>query len=545
MIDGSTDEQTTITRSEPQKRSMGSSSWYIAGLLFLVAMGFNCYQLGGPSIWFDEAYSVALVRHPLSQVLQIIFGWQPNMELYYLILHFWLGLLGTIGIAPTEFVVRFPSAFFAALSTVVIFAFGKRYINIVAGIIGALLYLLNPHELIYAQEARAYSLQLLLISLGWYFLFAALISKKRWSRAWVGYTLVMSLAIYTQLTSGLMLIVQTIAVAGMLLVPRNRMLIWQRLPALISSMVVVCISILPLVPVVLHGDTTASWLAKPKFSDMLWFLQIITGANRGYFNLAIACILLGAAIVTGSIFWHSSVGQRFLEHRLKSHQILQEMVAPTYSGIVIWGLFCWSFLTIFLYYIVSISVIHVFSERYLVVIIPAFTLLIALGVATLRGRSLFIRVVQGLLALILIVFTFTLSQYFYTHVQVENWRSAATWVEDRYQQHDGLVCYDNNNGCQIDMEYYFQTYPKNGTHFASDTPGATLFWTPSFFSQSDDAISPFVLASYAPKYQRIFYIVGRGIVPPETILWLNTNYSLVSQMSTSDGIVVRLYKVQH
>src|SRR5260221_165110 len=126
----------------------------IGALLFLIALGFNCYRLGTPSLWFDEAYSVELVRHPFGQVWTIIFNWQPNMELYYLFLYGWLHLLATFGWAATEFAVRFPSALCAALSAVVVFAFWRRFISTGAGMIGALLYLLNPHELIYTGLFR-------------------------------------------------------------------------------------------------------------------------------------------------------------------------------------------------------------------------------------------------------------------------------------------------------------------------------------------------------------------------------------------------------
>jgi uncharacterized membrane protein len=520
------------------------SSWLIGTLIFLVAMGFNCYQLGGPSLWFDEVYSVALVKHPFSQVWQIIFGWQPNMELYYLLLHGWINLLGSIGLAPTEFVVRFPSAFFAALSAVVVFAFGKRFINTGAGILAALLYLLNPHELIYAQQTRAYGLQLFLLCLSWYLLFAALTSNRRWSRYWIGYTIVMILAIYTQLMSGLMLITQVIAVGGMLLFPKRTKLIWQRLPAFIGSLVIIGIGLLPLVPIVRHGDTTSSWLPVPKLHDIYRILQVITGYDRWYLRLTAASILLGLLIIGLSTIWQTLRGKAFLARQVEKRPTLHDLLSHEYSGIVVWELFCWLFVPIILSYIISITLLHVFSDRYLVIIVPALGLLVGLGVTTLRGRTIIIRAMQALLAVVLIAYTFHLSGSFYANAQVEDWRTAAQWVEDRYQQHDGLVCYDNNNGCQIGMEYYFQTYPKNGTHFDADTPGATRFWTPAYFANAGEATTPSSLSTYAAKYQRLFYIVGRGSVPPATLQWLDQHYHLIGQMHTNNGISVRLYQVQ-
>src|SRR5436309_10978752 len=96
-----------------------SSNWLLCLLVGGVALGFDLYRLGNPSIWFDEAFSVELARQPLPLLWHILFGLEPNMELYYLLLHGWLAVTGMLGQHSTEFVVRLPSAIFGALSTVV------------------------------------------------------------------------------------------------------------------------------------------------------------------------------------------------------------------------------------------------------------------------------------------------------------------------------------------------------------------------------------------------------------------------------------------
>src|SRR5438270_2594522 len=115
----------TVKKSA-QQLVRGSQSGWLAVIIFGIALGFNLYRLGVPSIWFDEAFSVELARQPLPLLWHIIFGPEPNMELYYLFLHFWLALTGSLGLPPTEAVVRFPSAVFAALSTIVVYRFGRR-----------------------------------------------------------------------------------------------------------------------------------------------------------------------------------------------------------------------------------------------------------------------------------------------------------------------------------------------------------------------------------------------------------------------------------
>src|SRR6266704_4791695 len=134
ILEGSASSDTRAKETLPQREHLLaawiSSNWVLSPLLFTLALGFNLYRLGTPSIWFDEAFSVELARQPLPLLWHIIWGPEPNMELYYLFLHFWLGLTSLFGVLPTEWVVRFPSAVFAALSTVVVFLMGRRFLGI-------------------------------------------------------------------------------------------------------------------------------------------------------------------------------------------------------------------------------------------------------------------------------------------------------------------------------------------------------------------------------------------------------------------------------
>ena len=153
-----------------------------------IALGFNLYRLGTPSVWFDEAFSVELARQPLPLLWHIIFNLEPNMELYYLFLHAWLGVTSALAFPATEFVVRLPSAIFAALSTEVVFLLGLRFLSLPIGFLAASLYLLNDLQLVYAQQARSYSLQLLLICISWYAFLAALTGDTHQKRWWVCFT---------------------------------------------------------------------------------------------------------------------------------------------------------------------------------------------------------------------------------------------------------------------------------------------------------------------------------------------------------------------
>src|SRR5579863_6286293 len=185
-----------------------SANWLLCVLVFGIALGFDLYRLGSPSIWFDEAFSVELARQPLPLLWHIIWGPEPNMELYYLFLHFWLGLTGLLGFNPVEAVVRLPSAIFAGLTSVLVFLLGRRYLGLIAGITGAGLFTLNYLQLTYAQQTRAYSLQLLLTCIAWYALFAVFTRETHAKRWWVCFILANTLAVYAHLFSILIIVAQ-------------------------------------------------------------------------------------------------------------------------------------------------------------------------------------------------------------------------------------------------------------------------------------------------------------------------------------------------
>src|SRR2546421_3581680 len=205
IMEGSASSDTQAKETLPQREHLLaawiSSNWVLSPFLFTIALGFNLYRLGSPSIWYDEAFSVELARQPLPLLWHIIWGPEPNMELYYLFLHFWLGFTGFLGLHPTEFVVRFPSAVFAALSSVMVFLLSRRFLGITAGIVSVGLYLLNYLQLLYAQQTRSYSLQLLLICIAWYAFLAALMEEGRQRRWWTCFIAATTLAVYAQLFS--------------------------------------------------------------------------------------------------------------------------------------------------------------------------------------------------------------------------------------------------------------------------------------------------------------------------------------------------------
>ncbi len=512
-----------------------SSPWLLCILVGVVALGFDLYRLGTPSIWFDEAFSVELARQPLPLLWHIIWGPEPNMELYYLFLHFWLGLTGFFGLHPTEFVVRFPSAIFAALSSVMVFLLGRRFIGTTAGLVGAGLFILENLQLTYAQQARSYSLQLLFICIAWYALFTLLSQPSHPKRWWVCYITVTTLAIYAHLFTLVILLAQLIAFAGLLILPSPwRTTARKHMLAFIVSLVVIGLLSIPMLLVSLHGSKTG-WLPIPHLRDVYNFFVIISANSKAYMLILFGFCsfgLLVAALV------YLPQGKKLLEQfgLYKSGEDKRNAMLER-SLPVAFALFCWVVVPVVFSYVVSKGSTRLFSTRYLMAILPALFLLVGLGVAALRWR-----IVQVVLALFLFIFALHYVPAYYQGAQIEDWNSTVHWLQQRYQSGDGLVCYDSDveQGCQVSVEYYLHAYPGKA-HFTGDSPGEfswANFGPANPQSGPEAAVDPPALSAYASHHSHIFYIIGRipdnaaAMSAKAAQYWLDAHYHLLGRIVT-------------
>ncbi len=525
-----------LRRRAPAKAAPWTSilSWRMPILILVLALSFNLYRLGSPSVWFDEAFSVELARQPLPLLWKIISGPEPNMGLYYLVLHAWLSLTAALGLHATEFVVRLPSAVFAACSTLVVFFLGKQLLQPRAGLIAALLFLLNDLQLVYAQQARSYSLQLLLICIAWYALLVALTADFRTRRWWLCFVVATILAVYAHLFSLIILLAQVCACVGMLLLPqpwrgRSR----RQIPALLISLGAICLGVMPALAHLNFEQT--SWLPAPRFLDVVRLALTISGGNRLYLlALAASC---GAGLLAAQLV--ALLG--WAPHGLALAAGCQRCRPWHHTSLPVGlALLCWLLVPLVTSYVISQGPVRLFSSRYLVTIVPSLCLLAAMGVCASKQR------VQIVVALLLLALALSCVPYYYRSAQVEDWRATSLWIEQRYQAGDGLVCYDNalEQGCQIALEYYFHAYP-GPAHFDPDSPGA-FSWRTFRSVAPDAAVKPRLLAAYAAKHARIFFIIGR--LPNDEAAgraqaaraWLDSHYHFMAQIVTRT-VKIRLY----
>lgn len=508
-----------------------------------VALGLNFYRIGLPSIWFDEALSVTRAQQTLPVLYKIVSVTQPNMALYYFLLHFWLNFLHLWGMGATEAAVRCPSALCAAIDTLVLYFLARRFFSQILAVLVSLCYTLNTLQLTYAQETRAYTLQLLLVLLSWYALLALSsgdLSAKAARGWWICFVLSSALAVYAQLFSALVLTAQALAVLLLLVIPNAwRGRVRRRLRGLVGGWASVGVLIAPLLYASRVGAKTG-WLPVPGPRDVYHLFLTISAQSK------ILSIFWGLLILAGLLAvlpWRSaSVQQLSQGFRNTTEALFWSKRSAQFFPLAI-CLLCWLLCPVIISYLVSQTTTRLFSARYLVVIVPALLLLVALGLAVPRRR-----LTQLVLGLGLVLLCLSYVPGYYQSAQVEDWRTGTRWLQNTYLPGDGLICYDNLNGCAVDIQYYLQTYPHGDARVDADAPGYfpwVNYDTTNHPGNSEQALDIDAIQRYAAEHSRFFFALGRANESnprlQAAMQWLATHYRLLAREKTST-LTIFLYE---
>lgn len=503
---------TTLTsRTVAAKRlAVPRADWILAALVGVVSLLLAAHALGSTSIWFDEAYSVELAKTPLWNIARYAVGPNGNMAVYYVILHFWLALLQLVGAAPTETLVRLPSAIFAGLGGCATYALGLRFRGRAAAIVAGLLYAVNVLQLTDAQEARAYSLQVLLTCIGWYALFAAITADRRTARRWwIGYTAVMVCAVLTHFFTDLVLAGQWVAVLGLIILPNplreSARQSWRRM---VTSSVVILVLTLPFVLVGMVRGGSSAWILPATPQDLVALFGTLSGQSPLYLAaLGAACVLA----VVPAAWWHRTFARRRSPAPLTDPLVGMDAVKDGQAhprSLSAWLLVAWVVVPLALAFVLTQPALnlHLFYVRYFDTLVPPLCLLAGVGVAQVRWRPPRVLAAVGLIAL-----GVAQAPAYYATVQHQDFRSAAAWLATHYAPGDGLACYSAMQ-CVVPLQYYLDAYP-SPAHFDRDSPG-NYDWThvnhPNVLALSGSylPINATTMATYAAHHLRIILAIS-------------------------------------
>ena len=499
-------------------RTVGALDRTIAGGIALVALALDLFRLPTTSLWGDELFSVQFVSQPWPLFWSYLTSYEPNMALYYLLLRGWLGITGLLRIVPDELVVRAPSLLFAVLSVVVVFWIGRRFFGRSVGIVGALLYALNFIQLTAAREARSYSLELLLLCLGWYAFLAIVRADPPARRAYVGYALAMTLAIYAHLFSVLVLASQVIAFATLVILPGGaRERVRGSLGGFAASVAAIGAAAIPIAFYALRHGSTNPHIGPAGLLELGRLLWNIAGHNLIYGGL------LGAAVLIAVVF---AITARRSPVRRRATMALG----------------CWLLVPIVLSYAATQPRLnlHLFAWGYLVVVLPALCLLAGMGIVAIRQRFVRLAFTVGLIA------AAVLATSVFASPPEQDFRSAARWIEERYEAGDGLVATSWSSA--LAMQYYARI---------DGAPAALLAGSPLAWSWTEGGPRPLderAVAEYAVTRHRVFLVDSLLEGDSNEIkamswmarTWFETRFTLVGDLAITSAlgpVRVRLYEI--
>jgi mannosyltransferase len=111
-------------------------------------------------LWLDEALSVNIARLPIDEIPEAL-RHDGHPPLYYLVLNFWMRMVGT-----GDWAVRALSGVFGVAAVVVVWLAARRALGTRAAWAAALIAAVLPFAVRYSTEARMYSLVMLLVAGG-------------------------------------------------------------------------------------------------------------------------------------------------------------------------------------------------------------------------------------------------------------------------------------------------------------------------------------------------------------------------------------------
>jgi mannosyltransferase len=333
--------------SIPEPPSISVADWLMLLLLVAACIAVRVWCLACKPFWFDECFSVEVARIDWRNFLHLLWWREANMSLYYVLLRIWL----LFGQGP--FFIRSLSVVISAVTLPAVYWLGRLLYDRRVGLIGAALFAFNAYDVRYAQEARSYTLFVLLATISSGFLLAFLRQPTRRNR--LGYIVISILAVYAHFYALLLIVVHWLALH-----------IRERDSTLSSQLrrlwITISIGVAPLLIFVAKtGAGPIKWIQRPGLRDLATFYEQLAGGT--WLVLAAYVVACGVAIAP----------------------FRKQLLARSQS----WETWRCQFLLLWLLFPVALTALlslarPVFLGRYMIFCLPAFVTLAAAGLARLR-----------------------------------------------------------------------------------------------------------------------------------------------------------------
>ncbi len=373
--------------------------------LILLAFALRLYHLDYQSLWRDEVDAILFAGRSLSDLAPLFLNSGHNGPLYYAVLHLWIRLVG-----DSEFGVRFLSVVCGVLAVPLLFRLGRRWVGGTGGLVAALLCATSPYLVWYAQEGKMYAL-LFLLSVASTYIYQLALEEDR-VYLWAGYLLLLASSLYVHLLS--ILIVPFHLLLFLVTWPQYRRA-WK---SWLATFVVLALPYLPLarweIALLVRPFTTGHQFYWPH--EMLAILLFVFSLNAAPYQNVLPIALFVFLLLAGLVLYKRRPGlgrQGPLGALLGGRQ--QSLVLGLYLFVPIVGLF-----------LISLGM-PIFTDRYLITVVPAYLLLLACGVLAVKER--WPGLAAACLAAVLVCNLYVVARQGHTKIK-SDYRSVAEYVEE-------------------------------------------------------------------------------------------------------------------
>ena len=462
-----------ITRLGSQ-RSWHWTNWFIIGLILLFFV-LAVAGIDSQSLWRDEALTLGRIQQPLDRlfanrnVVQGIDSPDLHPPLYFLILKFWSILVGT-----SEFSLRYLSLMAMVIALGLFAAVGRKIWIRETGVWAVALAAVSSFYLWYSQEARMYTMIVMLTLLFFYALWPLILGQST-TKQYILCGLVGALLIYTHYTG--VFLVGFAAVALLVTRVGGQRLKWP---------VVILISML-IISLFLTGLVLLSIPLFGSVRELLTAQGFFAFEQRPIWDLlreTVNTFTLGSTIPVPDPGWRIApflllaiVGIPALAVAIPRHR--KQIILLGFGGFTI---------TLFLFYLASFLQANYSNPRHLTVLSPILILLMAQGLTTLRRFS---PLVAALIALTALVATsVSLWQTITSPPMIrDDVRSLAAYIEERARPGDAILWHDSI--MMLTYDYY-----------AGDIPYTAI----PVFGQGNQQEAIKQLDAFAADFQRIWFV---------------------------------------
>jgi uncharacterized membrane protein len=449
-------------------------------LAVVVALALRLIALDRKSLWLDEVTTLHIAGTSVDDI--IMARWDPHPPLYYLLMHYWIGL------GQSEFILRLPSAPAGAAAIPLLYWLAREWGGRWSATASAWLLAIAPLHIWYSQEARMYAL---VCTLGLASALSYTLAVRRGSLlAWGAWIVVTVAGLYTDYTMLLIVGAQVVLFGPLWRVSGSRRAPWWS-------------ALLALVTVSLLFAPQARMFAK----------QLVLSGGAGGYYISLQLLLSEWGIDASPSQLHTAAmltGTIVLGAITVAAWVLSRRPRKARAGA---GLTLTAAIVYLLILIASAIPRGLLVKRQALILLPYVLGGVVASISMQRYRS---RLLIGLVLVIL-----PLTGYVVMAQEQEGWREVARFLEQQAGPWDVILI--NASYMQQPFDYYYRgEVPRQGVG-PGDVPEALLDVTAS--------------------HERVWLVLSndRYTDPQRTVhRWLDENCTLLGER-IFQRVRVRLY----